>query len=152
MSFMYSEKRMLAIGAHPIGRPGWPLFAALTPSMDRKRTALMASPMSPGICFATYLTDVALGAAWATIPRAEERLATGATRWLTAAAERTLRTAEGLVMEAAEVCMAVKITRGFGKEKGEKKKKVEVVLFVFEIQGSPSPRKKKKIRRHSRLD
>ena len=69
---MYSEKSTVAMGAHPIGRPGWPELAALTPSIDRKRTALMASPMSPGICLATYLTAVAEGAAWATTTRDEE--------------------------------------------------------------------------------
>ena len=177
MSFMYSEKSTVAIGAHPIGRPGWPELAALTPSIDRKRTALMASPMSPGICLATYLTAVAEGAAWARTTReAAERLATAgaaatseerrpemaaargaataAARAGAAAAARAPRTAaHGLVMETV-VCIAGTETRGresFVREKG-RRKEISEASSVRPLEGERKPKekkKKKKLGRHS---
>lgn len=139
-------------------------MAALTPSIDRKRTALMASPMSPGICFATYLTAVAEGAAWATTEReAAERLATtgaeatderrpeemaargaaatAAARAGAAAAARAPRTAaQGLVMETV-VCMFWDTDdRGRGSFRTERETKIKVVAR----KSTAAKRKKKR--------
>jgi hypothetical protein len=50
------------MGAQPMGRPGWPLFAFSTPSMDRKRIALMLLLISSSD---TFGTAALAGADWA---------------------------------------------------------------------------------------